>query len=71
MSSFVCMSAFSWCMMASFTCMSVFLRLGVCFLCVYNDCFYGYVVVSVFRCLTLVCVFYFSCCGVVVLCLVP
>lgn len=23
--------AFSWCMMASFTCMSVFLRLGVCF----------------------------------------
>lgn len=57
--------------MASFVCMSAFLCLGVCFLYVYNDCFYGYVVVSVFRCLTLVCVFYFSCCGVVVLCLVP
>ena len=37
-------------------CMSPFLCLGVCFLYVYNDCFYGYVVVSVFRCLTLVCV---------------
>lgn len=49
MSSFVCMFAFSWCM-------SAFLCLGVCFLYVYNDCFYGYVAVSVFRCLTLVCV---------------
>ena len=42
--------------MTVFTGMSLFLCLGVCFLYVYNDCFYGYVVVSVFRCLTLVCV---------------